>query len=308
MTETEDHFQLISKYATSVPETVTYFDKDNRILANNAPRLKYARHPEEKDLVTTMHHGQRKLLMSEIEFLTNYHNKFSDDDREKIILYIGAGPGNHIPYLVQLFPEYIYHLYDKTKFVRAVYEIEKNPKYHVKIYNKYFEKNDTKLYKGKNVFIISDIRNIEIAKTGDTKLSDKMVMNDMYLQKSWYDIIKPQCALFKFRLPWNPGTTQYLDGTIYFQVWEGKHSTETRLIPNGKLKDYDNTKYEEQLHYFNRVTRRQYYQHKFNCYCPCYDCRAESYILTNYLKYRGIDPIRERICQRKKQITQILAH
>ena len=96
-------------------------------------------------------------------------------------------------------------------------------------------------YKNKNVIFICDIRALDIrnAIKKEIKNQNNVVSQDMTWQQEWYNIIKPITALFKFRLPWLSGKTKYLDGTIFYQVWQGKHSTETRLIPNGLIKEYD---------------------------------------------------------------------
>jgi hypothetical protein len=44
-----------------------------------------------------LHLGQRKLLLTEVNFLTNY------SDLSKNIIYIGAAPGHHIEFLSTLF-------------------------------------------------------------------------------------------------------------------------------------------------------------------------------------------------------------
>ena len=55
--------------------------------------------------------GQRKLLLMELEFLTNFSK---DGDT---VLYVGAGPGDHIPFLAgQLFPKLKFILYDAVPF------------------------------------------------------------------------------------------------------------------------------------------------------------------------------------------------
>ncbi len=70
--------------------------------------------------------------------------------------------------------------------------------------------------------------------------------------------------------------------------------TESRLISKEittTLIEYDHTKYEEQMFYFNTVTRPALYQHDVQGegIDHCYDCRAEVHILSSYLaKYRGV--------------------
>src|SRR5437868_821867 len=58
--------------------------------------------------------GQRKLLLSEIEFLTIYWN--AQEIPDPIVVYVGAAHGNHIPLLSEMFPSFEFHLYDPAKF------------------------------------------------------------------------------------------------------------------------------------------------------------------------------------------------
>ena len=135
----------------------------------------------------------------------------------------------------------------------------------------------------------------------------------MDLQRKFYDIIKPRSALLKFRLPWEEGKTEYLDGTIYFQLWQNFDSAESRLIPNGKVKKYDNTSYEERMFYFNTVTRFKYYKHNYKCYCHCYDCMSEITILENYIKFnqdrnpKNANAINITVCDLGRRITKELS-
>ena len=59
---------------------------------------------------STVHWGQRKLLLSEIEFLTRY----SQDGMT--VVYAGAAPGTHISYLSELFPSLRFVLVDPADF------------------------------------------------------------------------------------------------------------------------------------------------------------------------------------------------
>ena len=65
---------------------------------------------------TTEHWGQRKLLMSELEFLLLYARK---DDVQQVV-YAGAAPGKHTNYLSQLFPQLRFHLVDPARFSAKV--------------------------------------------------------------------------------------------------------------------------------------------------------------------------------------------
>jgi hypothetical protein len=57
------------------------------------------------------HNGQRKLLLTEIQFLTNVRNT-----KSKYCLYAGSAPGNKTFYLSNLFPDIKFILIDPNKF------------------------------------------------------------------------------------------------------------------------------------------------------------------------------------------------
>jgi len=75
-----------------------------RILTDQAPRSQYRDIPHH--MRTTNHWGQRKLLLSEVEFLTMFIQDLrsrSPPPNRIIVVYAGAAAGNHIPYLFDLF-------------------------------------------------------------------------------------------------------------------------------------------------------------------------------------------------------------
>ena len=143
------------------------------------------------------------------------------------------------------------------------------------------------------------------------------------MQQQWVLIINPEYALLKFRPPYIydniPKTITYLDGTIYWQVWPGPTSTETRLVPskdkdgNYMFRDYDCQVYEDQCFYHNSTVRETFvYENPFfevsGVVEPIdeaellndYDSLAETYILYNYL---GEDTTDVEIVDMSRQIT-----
>jgi len=96
------------------------------LLLDNDPEKEYNDKEKENNNIQW---GQRKLLLSEILFLTNFWDK--DNIPNPIIIYPGGAPGKHIPILSNLFPEFTFHLYDPNKF-----NIESNSK--ILIHNKLF--------------------------------------------------------------------------------------------------------------------------------------------------------------------------
>ncbi len=256
-----------------------YNDMDNvyRLYNSKMKRLKYDPRVKQE---TSLHHGQRKLLVSEIEWMTNNYDLFSPG--QKYVLYIGASPGYHISYLKAMFADIHYILYDPDP-------IKLKPSENVEIYQDFFKDEDAEKYKNMNLFMISDIRNLEIAKARekkDYKKYDEIILNDLMLQKKWYETIKPKTALLKFRLPWFAKYTKYLDGDLYFQAWIKNMSAEMRMVPKfGTEKIWDNKEYEEILFHHNMVTRKKrFINDKYSCVGKCYDCLVEANILNNYIK------------------------
>ena len=90
-----------------------------------------------------VHLGQRKLLLTEVNFLTNH------GDLSTNIIYIGAAPGHHIEFLSVLYPNHTFYLYDPRDF--AIEETD-----NILIFQKYFELNDVQDID--NFILISDIR------------------------------------------------------------------------------------------------------------------------------------------------------
>lgn len=100
----------------------------DRLLDDFTRRLPYRSTMEYAKTVN--HWGQRKLLLSEIEFLTEHANEHT------IVIYAGAAPGTHIQYLSrELFPKIKFVLVDPSPF--SIRETEK-----IEIINELFTVNN----------------------------------------------------------------------------------------------------------------------------------------------------------------------
>jgi len=250
--------------------------KIDRLLRSDAPRREY--YKRKGELRSTNHWGQRKLFMSELEFLTLYGHE------SKVVVYAGAAPGAHLPYLARLFPKHEFHLYDP-----ADYHFDKKKQTDsMYTFQQFFTDEIARAYSGQDVLFISDVR------TGDPGAMDEeeveeAVHEDMRLQMRWHLRMKPVRSMLKFRLPWGAGTTQYLDGDLHLPVWGRQTTTECRLVvpQNAALKEYDHTIYEEQMFYFNTRTRVEYSDHSVSGLvdglCHCFDCASEVRIVSQYL-------------------------
>lgn len=255
---------------------VTTKEKPTEILKNDFPKIKYFRGL--KNPKSSLHWGQLKLLISEVQFFLNVMK----ENKKYTIIYVGAAIGIHIYILNKMFPNNKWILYDKNKFYDKLHELP-----NIEINNYYFTDDEAKKLKHRvaksSVLFISDIRN---------STDDEIIEKDMYMQSNWVKILKPEFSLLKFKLPYNRETFDYLKGTIFFQVFAPKKSTETRLLVKKypKIINYDNRKYEAQCLYHNVYKRLQIYKDGYDdskekLYMDsCYDCSLTRIILNRYLK------------------------
>jgi hypothetical protein len=289
-----------------------------RILTEKIPRKKYRRrNKEEKNQI---HWGQRKLLLSEIEFLTLFlqSEKFIENPNKKIyMIYAGAAPGTHILYLASLFPNIYFILYDPREFNPI---LKKNKK--IQTFVQLFLDETAAEWKSedhpdKHILLVSDIRTAEPDTMMPKEVEDH-IRSDNQMQKQWYEIMKPTMSMFKFRLPWDKKTTEYPRGDIYIQIFPPLTSTETRLIvhgPDAPVKIYDNKEYEERMFYFNTEHRLYLYENSLSEFSVQekeglnnqYDSVSEIYVLTEYLKHMGKNYTPKSIIKMSKLISNELS-
>jgi cap2 methyltransferase len=237
------------------------------------------------------HKGQRKLLLSEIDFLTGRDADWC--------IYAGAAPNNKGAILADMFPKTRFVFVDPREFnIRPVDGIKVksatvksiDTKSDVNIYTIQdlfttdMARALKKLLKGRVVFI-SDIRtNKDIEYPTDSD-----ILYNSAQQFNWVTALKPHSSMLKFRLPFRNDDSlfimndeiqdefddskahgidfesdyannvfKFMDGEVRLQAWAPRSSTETRLIVEGKqTKDivaYDNN-YEDKMFYFNSVER-----------------------------------------------------
>ncbi len=269
-------------------------------LTPDFPRTRYVKEPFNPKAI---HLGQRKLLLSEIEFLTRIIRKAQETPviSESVngflytLLYVGAAPGQHIPILSEMFPEVKFILYDPAPF-------RIKPTKSIEIHQKLFTDDLVAQYstegkKQNRLLFVSDIRSAPRTGYQDTDNVDPEFENEvrknLSQQRSWVEKLRPVRSLLKFRLPFgeesDKATTEYFDGVINFQAYAPPQSSETRIEVghNPKLVVYDNTLYEQQLFYFNTRYRIQSFVHYNRRYGWSYDTIREFFILKKYISLRG---------------------
>ena len=227
-----------------------------------------------------IHIGQRKLLMTEVWFLSQYNlQNIEKKDNPPVVIYPGAASGIHILYVAKLFPNIEFHLYDMSNFDINLQDANIKPK-NITLYQQLFLEQESKYWSnqvknGTDVYLISDIR----ALTGseDTiKKKENVIHIDNILQYKWIEEIRPVSAMIKWRVPYSLDTKfdyKYLEGNILLQSWGGVFTTETRLIverpKNNKPYKYNsinNNTYEEKLSVFNNIIKPiAYFNHPLPC-------------------------------------------
>ncbi|KAF4738639.1 hypothetical protein FOZ62_028116 [Perkinsus olseni] len=267
-------------------------------------------HRRENEDKSTLHWGQRKLLLAELEFLMAYGSNAA-----ALVVYVGAGPGDHIPVLIRLINAYRhYHgrqplsfeLFDTTPFAEPLRRMAAEDPGSLRLIQEKFDIDRARSSRYRDsstpVLLISDIRSGNWqGQTFDE--NEKMVMADMSAQLAWWKAMKPQKALMKFRLPYTEGKVSYASGRVNYPIWGAQTTTEARLTidtPDAPIIEYDNEKFGEAMAYFNTVLRTAVYERPSNLkgpdeplleagLCRCYDCTAEVRILSAYLEGCGAD-------------------
>ena len=263
------------------PRTDIQFD---RILLPDAPKMEYRSRKDEAK--TVIHWGQRKLLMSEIEFLNMAP---PPEGTRCVVIYAGAAPGTHVKVLSELFPLHRFVLVDPAKFTvqtdgdriitrRALFSAELA--------------NELKAeYEGWHVLFVSDVRSTDYQRETKEE-NERRIKADMDAQALWHTVLRPFKSMLKFRLPYTAGTTQYLRGDIYLPVWGPVSTTECRLVVDTFADEtlYDNTEHEQKMFHFNTVTRPALYHHTVTGegLDHCYDCTAEVRILEPHFRGAAI--------------------
>lgn len=287
-----------------------------RKITFDMPRKIYRRRLDE--IKNVIHWGQRKLFLTELEFLVMYFKKnpIIPSGKKIIVVYAGAAPGIHSPLLSRMFNTVEFQLYDPAKF-SPLLDKWKN----IHVHQEYFTDEIAHKWSSDNnpndiILFISDIRTANPAKMDNVEV-EKRVFDDHVAQMRWYQIMKPTMTMLKFRLPWDNNITKYLAGDIYIQPYPPATSTETRLIidgPNAQIIDYDNKAYEEILFHFNTEQREWEYDNimkdiPIDEKCGLnnkYDSVAEIYIISEYLRLKLKKVDAKRICKISENITKYI--
>jgi hypothetical protein len=275
-----------------VNKNADYSYEFNMYMTDDDPQIPYEPNTVRPSYISsTLHIGQRKLLLQEEFFLTKYCN----NDNSEIVVYAGAGrPGEHNKTIIDMFPNIYKFIYiDPQIQYEQMYKDIKNVDFYVELMtdelSKKFKKEADSL--NKKIVFISDIRRVD---ESDEFPSESAIISDMDDQVRWMKIMKAKISMLKFRLPYDSDAiSKYPDGEIIYQAFPGKHSTETRLICKytAKNKSYNNREYENRCYWHNTQRRRSCFNTPDNLNIEyingldhCYDCTYEIYVHNEYYK------------------------
>lgn len=311
--------------------------------------------------------GQRKLCLGKILAISLYSTPDPRQPVTKItIVYAGASPFHYWEIMHEFYGkipgiQVVWHLYDPRPIV-----IPKNIP-NMEVFQQLFTDETAAKYAGQsNVFFFSDIRTVDslgIVREANKKYGIRLdahgrpapnndraalasaqleanekietgILEDMMRQQRWVQIMNPEHAFLKMRLPYvyenTPGdqlNVQYLAGEILLQPWAKKKSTETRLHPTRNqdgqyfLANWSSKEYESLLAHHNINVRVK--KHYYNPLAPNdptkvdidppelfsdWDSCAEAQILKIYCERMGvpIESMEETVIELSKLITQML--
>lgn len=284
---TENEIAAVKKVCD--PKTSKLLTKTSEVPDNIPYRLKaYPRR-------VALHIGQRKLLMTEVDFITDFA-KPGDT-----IVYAGSASGIHIPFLAGLFEDknIKFDLWDPRDFdLTRRQGVSEAVMARVKVYQDFFTNDTAKDYAkhGDKILFICDIRT---GTEGDDMPTEETVEQDMEMQRQWVEIMNPRAFMLKFRLNYMPDDKPntpfpYLEGEARIQAFAPQSSSETRLIaerkgPKFNIVPWNQKQYDNQLYYTNSIMREWgSFDHgipfdKVPGLDTCYDCALEAYMWKKYL-------------------------
>ena len=232
-----------------------------------------------------IHAGQRKLLLSEIEFLTLMLEQLKHSPKKLVVVYAGAAPGSHIPLLQNMF-SVIHHwvMYDPRPFCGAIYKMQRRLGDDVfSVREDFFTSTEAFSLARQfpshsyDLLFVCDIRR-------DAMVADEIKI-DMQDQERWCMETEAVGSMLKFRLPFpdeqHDDCVNYLKGDVYLPVWGPRNTTECRLVVRKRVmpgdigaQEYSCKTIEEQLCFFNNEMREN----------QGYDFAAQTLIIGNYLR------------------------
>jgi hypothetical protein len=227
--------------------------------------------------MSSLHWGQLKLFVSEIQAYTKFYNELSI--HPELIVYAGGASGHHWcylwPILKQVNPQLQVFLIDPGNFHKSIVNnnmINKDMVKQVKdpgiyILQEYYTDETSKVFSelNKHILFLSDIRS---SYDLDDKQKGQMdIFNNNIMQERWVKLLKPDCAYLKLHIPYPSAPDRWIKEfpyrarsagnvlelkllkpvDIYFQAFHGRASSELRSIYFSKYGFNDDYWYDTKL-------------------------------------------------------------
>ena len=276
-----DKHQILKNFLVSLPfEKKEFFEMSDMILQDDSPHpIPYVKTNRQTQ---NIHDGQMKLLLADemsimlglLHICHKSDKTLADLQRHGLeakvaVVVAGAAPGDHFADLRDTFRFVDFHLYDPAPIGWCRPLQDRRKRRNVTLYTQYFTVQTAAEWQDKeekgydHVIFFCDLR------TGEERFpTPDQVAADMDLQKEITETINACYSVLKFRPRYYDETDpraeeyrtlKYFDGTIYFQGYPPRTSTETRLhvTATQSEKEYNTLVYEKQLFYHNQVTRNE---------------------------------------------------
>ncbi len=238
-----------------------------RILTDKTPRLDYSKIA--KTNLLNCHWPIRKLVFTYLELFTELSK--IENLQNVVVIYIHPSNGAHIPLVAK------YFRCSKWIIVKE------------KQLDSYLVKNTSKL----NCEIVNQLnfssinREHKILLVSDNKFKIN-IRDELQEQEELVDKIKPDYMFLRFKLPYSTEivkTVKHFKGKIYPCIWGSPFSTESTLfVRTTQSQDYDLSQYEDQMHYYNQITRKTKFENPLKNYIPGYDDSYECTVEYNIIK------------------------
>ena len=255
-----------------------------RCIHNSSPALEYNPESPTKMLCRLLnkHMGQMKLLLSEIDFLSDFARAGDT------VVYAGAADGEHIPTLDCMFQSLglVWHLFDPSRFSTRVMQWMSANKGRVFVYRRCFLTEDAIYFKPfHKLLFICDIRTKENDCSKHAMPDDSHVMCNQQAQMEWVRYMDPVACCLKFRGAFGYAEEagakyrhfQYLKGELRIQAWPKPNSTELRLVARRPYctKMYSSKQLDEAMSHYNENARLM----------SSNDLKLQNYILGRYMEH-----------------------
>nr|QBK93568.1 MAG: XRN 5'-3' exonuclease [Pithovirus LCPAC404] len=243
---------------------------------------------------TALHLEQRKILMSDIYFISKYGDKSID------ILYV-----SHTSTIAN---KYMSHLLDQFEEINKIY---------------IYMSSDEELKSNVDIVINNTFKDDDVVKWSKYAKPFLFICDaDMFLQQRWYEKMKENpnlfAAMLKFDINHSDESEYYVGNEIFFQCWNSLEPKSKIVVTNTpeslRIRKYNVLHYTKTFHYLNDIIREwKFFNHLVQIgrsdtpfgLDHCYDCALEVRIWAEYLDSRDESVTSRKIAKLITDVTDL---